>query len=106
MNKASKVYVGTELKLNVNIEPIDSLSMSQYDWRAEVYCTPSKVVAIDKGDAIKIDNNNYVIRIDTAQIGVGVMKCKIIAFLTDNDFNDGTRTEVSIIDTGVTIVKN
>jgi hypothetical protein len=106
------VYLGTELKLNIHIEPIDGLSMKMYDFEVEVYCNPKKIAtASKKGDALTNlvsrddDDNNYIALIDTNIIGVGKMMCKVTAYIKDNDFADNLRTEVVVMDTGITIVK-
>ena len=52
-----------------------------------------------------VDDDNYVIKVSTEKIGVGVIKCKITAELPDLDFSDNKRIEVEIINTGIEIVK-
>lgn len=103
MENTNKVFLGTQLKLNVNIEPIEEVSMSQYDWVIEAFCTPSNAVVINKNNAKRVDDNNYLIMIDTEKVGIGVLKCEVTAGLRDRDF--GTRTEVTVINTGIEIVK-
>lgn len=102
---ATQVFLGTELKLNINIEPIGNVTMDDYDFEVEIYCSSKKVVDITKKEAIRVDSNNYIILIDTNVVGAGDLKCKVIAHIPDGDFEDGLRTEISIIDTGINIVK-
>jgi hypothetical protein len=104
------VYLGTELKLNIHIEPIDGLSMEKYDFEVEVYCNPKKVTTANKKGTLLTnllyrDPDNYIALIDTNIIGVGKMMCKVTAYIKDNDFADNLRTEVVVMDTGITIVK-
>lgn len=112
------VFLGTELKLNIHIDPIPKhpkqegeetqdgeWNMEDYDFEIEVFCTPKKTVTITKDDAIWIDKNNYVVLIDTNEIGVGTLKVKVIAQIPDGDFIGQTRTEVSIRDTEIEIIK-
>jgi hypothetical protein len=101
----TEVFLGTELKLNVNIEPIGDVTMDNYEFEIEVYCSPKKSIVIKKGDAIRIDESNYVILIDSEVVGAGDLKCKITAHIPDGDFEDNIRTEVIGIDTGINIVK-
>lgn len=101
----NKVFLGTELKLNLNIDPINGFTMEDYDFLIDVYCQSSKVATITKTQAIKVDKNNYLICVNTENIGTGNLKCKVTAYVPDEDFPDSTRTEVSVIDTGITIVK-
>lgn len=104
MENTNKVFLGTQLKLNVNIEPIGKLSMSQYNWTIEAFCTPSNAVVINKNNAKQVDGNNYLIMIDTDIVGIGVLKCKVTALPYDNDFKVN-RAEVIVINTGIEIVK-
>lgn len=104
------VYLGTELKLNIHIEPIDGLSMEGYDFEVEVYCNPKKVAPASKKGTLLTnlvyrDADNYIALIDTNIIGVGKMMCRVTAYIKDNDFADNLRTEVVVMDTGITIVK-
>lgn len=100
-----KIFLGTELKLNINIEKMGEFTMDDYDWVVDVYCSTTKVVTIHKQSAIRIDENNYVLLVETSELGAGRIKCKVVAYIPDFDFPDGLRTEVSIIDTGKDIIR-
>ena len=102
---AQKVFEGTEVKLNINIEPIDGIYMKDYDFVVEFFCNslkPKKVV-INKSEAIMIDSSNYIFCVDTANVGKGKLECKVIAYIPDGDFKDGKRTEVARLSTGIEI---
>ena len=99
------VYEGTELKLNINISPIDNHSMSDYDFKVEVYCSPSFSITVLKEDAIKVDDNNYIILVDTMALGTGKVKLKVTAYIPDDDFSDYLRTEVAYVNTDIVISK-
>jgi hypothetical protein len=101
----NNIFIGTELKLNINIEPMGEFTMDDYDWSVDVYCSAKRVVTIAKRDAIRIDENNYVLLVDTEELGAGDVKCKITAYIPDFDFPDTLRTEVSMIDTGINVIK-
>lgn len=105
---AQKIFLGTELKLNINIEPIDGMTMDDYDFEVEVICGSFKKssIVIKKERAKKIDSNNYVICFDTTDAGSGRLKCRVKAYLPDGDFTDGKRTEITEIDTGIEIIKS
>ena len=102
-----KIFLGTELKLNINIEPMNRITMDDYDFEVELICgtfnKSNKV--IKKEQAKRVDSNNYIVCFDTAEVGAGKLKCKVTAFLPDDDFEDGKRTEVVEIDTGIEIIK-
>lgn len=102
---ATNVFLGTELKLNINIEPIGTVTMEDYDFEVEVYCSAKKVIVIPKSEAIKVDSNNYIVLVDTNVVGAGELKCKITAHIPDSDFADRERTEVVVCTTNITITK-
>ena len=101
----NKYHIGTEMKLNISVDPIGDITMETYDFVVDVFCSPSKVLTISKEDAIKVDANNYILLIDTTALGTGKVKVKLTAIIPDDDFSDGFRTEIAIIDTGINIVK-
>lgn len=101
----SRIFLGTELKLNIHIEPIGDLTMKDYDFNVDVFCSSRQVVNIKKEEAIYVDDTNYIILIDTNDIGIGNVKCKITAYIPDQDFEDGFRTEICGIKTDIEIVK-
>lgn len=103
--KNESLFIGTELKLNINIEPIGDVTMEDYDWQVDVYCSTKRIVTIPKTDAIKVDSSNYIIRVNTEELGAGELKCKVTAHIPDADFEDGIRNEIAAIDTGITIIK-
>lgn len=105
VTQTNNVYIGTELKLNINIEPMGEFTMDDYDWSVDVYCSTKRIMTIPKLSSIRIDSNNYVLLVDTEELGVGDVKCKITAYIPDHDFADTLRTEVSLIDTGINIIK-
>ena len=77
-----------------------------YDFVVEVYCSNQKVLNIPKSQAIRVDEENYVVLVDTKVIGTGRIKCKVTAQIPDADFSDSYRTEVVIIDTELDIIKH
>lgn len=111
MEDSNIVFLGTEIKLNIHIDPIGELTMEDYDFTVEAYCSAKKSLIINKSDAIPVvgadgKTNDYIILIDTSEIGTGNLKCKITAYIPDGDFKDEERTEVSIKESGIEIVKS
>lgn len=135
------VFLGTELKLSINIggsekdSPI--LDMGRFSFKVEVFCNPKKsalavfnaeggykikdsttnnmkIIYTTEGE--KIDPNSFILLINTDSIGTGEVKCKVTAYLPDTDFKmednvindltDSYRTEVTIVNTGITIEKS
>lgn len=101
-----QIILGTEIKLNIHIEPIDGLTMDDYDFQCDVFTSPSRRTTISKQDAKRVDENNYIIMINTRSIGVGNLKCEVSAQIPDGDFDDALRTEIALFNTGIVIAKS
>lgn len=95
--------VGTELKINVHVEPIDGFHMSDYDFTCRFYIYTNRNVEISKSEMIRVDDDNYIACIDSSKLGVGTIMMRIIAQIPDVDFPDGLRTEIETISTGLVI---
>lgn len=100
------IGLGSEIKLNLNIEPVGGYTMDDYGFVAEVYCKAKKSVIIEKQQAIRIDANNYLLPVDTQEVGHGYINCKVSAQIPDKDFADGFRAEVVFIETNIEIIKS
>lgn len=102
-----RVIMGTELKLNIAIEPMGEIHASSYDFNVDFYCSARKIKAISKAELLPIDDDNFIARFDTNEVGTGELKCRITAYIPDEDFtDDGLRTEVIEIVTNYDIVKS
>ena len=95
--------LGTEFKINVHVEPIDGLHMSDYDFTCRFYIDTNRNVEISKSEMIRMDDDNYIACIDSSKLGVGTIMMRIIAQIPDADFPDGLRTEIETISTGLVI---
>ena len=103
----------TEHKINIHAEPIDGLSMSNYDFECHFYICSNRVVTIKKSEMKQSqvngtpDKDNYIAILDTEKIlflGKGSLKMMFVAHIPDSDFPDRFRTEiVDNICTGVII---
>lgn len=97
--------LGTELKLKVNISPIDGIPLSNCDFYCTFFTSTSKKKEVHKSNMTKIDNDNYMVLLDTKDLGIGTVKMTIKVLVPDSDFNDGYRTEIETVNTGITITK-
>lgn len=98
------VVVGTKKKLALHIEPMGNITMADYNFVVEYFCSEMKVERVIKDDMLKVDDEHYIIRIDTAKVGCGRLKCRVIAYLPDSDFDDGIRPEIYDFTTKINIV--
>lgn len=103
--ETQRIYLGTELKLNINIAPMGNLSMDDYDFTIEMRCNANNVITIRKQETIRVDADNYIVCVDTNKLGVGKLICVVKAQIPDGDFIDGYRSEVVAINTNINIVK-
>lgn len=99
------VSLGTDLKINVHVEPIDgSTHLSECSFSCLFYTTNEKNgILIDKSEMINVDDDNYIAKVNTATIGVGSVFMKIEVLVPDGDYENGTRKEVSRVCTGIKI---
>lgn len=97
--------VGTELKINLNMVPMGNVHLGDCRFDIYAYATVGKGYAITKDECIKVDNDNFIVLVDTAKTGAGSVKFKITINLPDADFDDHYRKEIVMIDTGIVINK-
>lgn len=97
--------IGTELKINVSVEPMNGVHLAECDFECEFYRRGNKGngVVVTKDEMIKVDDDNYIARINSAEVGVGSVMMSITVHVPDPDFDDGLRTEIDNVWTGVTI---
>lgn len=96
---------GTIFKLNVSMEPIDDYHLADVDWKVEAFTrNGGRVQTIRKSDSRKVDEDNYVITVDSSIGGAGTYYLTLTAEIPDTDCPEGIRPERVTISTGVTIV--
>lgn len=109
--------IGTELKINVNVEPIGNVHLADCDFECLFYIKGqvptasgvastkrgTKSVLVRKEEMLRVDDDNYVALVDSSLLGVGNVMMTIKVYVPDTDFDDGFRTEVDSVWTGVTI---
>ena len=78
--------------------------MDDYNFEVEVYCSSKFSVVITKDKAVRVDENNYIILVDTNDLGSGKIKLKITAYIPDENFPDHLRTEVTYVNTNISIL--
>jgi hypothetical protein len=104
------IFLGTEIKLRIEMEPIEDINMSDCYFILEAYSgnNKNKIILKKQGEykdkaVISSGENAYIFLIDSAQLGVGNLKCKLTLKVKDGDFNDYWRTEVSILNPNILI---
>lgn len=95
---------GTQIKINIHIDPLGSLHMSDYDFECKFYIFPKKSIIVKKTQMVKVDDDNYLALVDSTGLGVGRLHMTLTAQIPDEDFNNSTRREIACVDTEIDIV--
>lgn len=94
----------TRFKININMTPIDGFNLGNTEWEATVFVGDGyKSITLKKEDCKKVDDDNYIIPIDSAILGAGTYFITLKVSIPDSDFSDGIRIEKRTGPTGVTI---
>ena len=101
----SKPIVGTEFKIQVSIDPVDSIPMSGMEFTCMFYTSMDKPYIVEKSQMIKVDDSNYIALVDTAEMNAGSLRNRITVDIPDSDFSDGYRKEIKDVDTGIKLYK-
>lgn len=91
MAQTNRTFLGTEVKFLVTIEA-DGFDMERDDFNITLKRGGSSLF-FEKADLVH-DENSFYLCFDTKDLGSGVVTATITAYVPDNDFDDGLRTEV------------
>ena len=105
MNKNNTVISGTDIKLNIHIDPLGTLHMDDYEFECKFFVFQKKAIIVSKDQMVKLDSDNYLAIVDTSTLGVGNLHITLIAYIPDYDFEGTTRKEVVCVPTDINIVK-
>lgn len=97
--------LGTEYKINVGMSPMGDIHLSNCDFEAKFYTGSMLSHIIKKEDMIQVDDDNFLALVDSTLTGQGELKMRMTIHLPDADFDDGVRTEVTVVNTGIVIEK-
>lgn len=95
--------LGTQLKINVNVEPIGSIHLSNCQFKCTFFINPKKTIELEKSSMIKVDDDNYIALIDSSLLGTGTIRMTIEVDIPDTDFPSGLRKEIDTVCTGIII---
>lgn len=97
--------IGTEYKIKIGMQPMGEIHLADCEFFAVFYVNSAKSQRVEKADMIKVDDDNYIALVDSTLTGAGELKARVTVDLPDADFDDGARTEVVVVNTGITIEK-
>lgn len=89
-----QVFIGTELKYLVEITAT-GFSMEDDDFHI-VVSVGNKKATYNKTDLLVDEEDNYYLAIDTSLFKKGDLYATLYAYVPDDDFPDGLRTEVNV----------
>lgn len=87
-----QVFVGTKLKFAITISS-PGFDIGEDDFTVDIR-RGAKMLHFEKEDLVVDENGKYYVCFDTAELGGGIIEAIITAFVPDDDFDDGIRTEV------------
>lgn len=102
-----ELILGTEATFLLTINKIGNYSAKDFGFDVELYTNPKKKVRLNKYDCIPDTDGSdgkFYVMIDTSELGVGEITADIIPYIPDTRYDDGLRTEIVRIETGVTII--
>lgn len=100
---------GTEVKINISVEPMGDIHMENYDFECIFYPYVSgrenmkKGMRFTKSQMSQVDADNYMAVVDTTSLGPCDIMCRLTAWIPDGDCEDGLRTEIVTFPTGITM---
>ena len=97
--------VGSQIKILIAATLPDNLSLFDVNFDVVVYNDDKKDKKKDyaKKDCILTDEMDYVVLIDSDELGVGTYIVKLTVYIPDADFPDGKRKEVIRINPNVKV---
>lgn len=94
--------VGSKIKINVWAGLEGGLHLKDVNFRVCIFNIRNRVW-FDKSELIEVDEDNYIARVDTKEIGSGTYMCRLEVDTPDADFEDGVRPEHIEFPTGIIV---
>ena len=97
------VTLGSETKIAFSAELPDGITMESIPFTVTVYNADKKDVAVttDKNECIRVNDNEYVVLVDTILLGVGIYMLSVCVQIPDSDFPSSYRKEIIKINPNV-----
>ncbi len=97
--------IGSDVKILVEAELPDDLTLTDVDFTVKVYNNNlvDKSKTYDKSECIETMDGDYVVLVDSEQLGIGRYLCKLTVEIPDTDYPSGFRKEVVKINPHVTV---
>ena len=105
------IIIGTELKFNMLIQPIDNMHAIDFDFSVKAYGqsktggNPRAYILIQKDDCAQEDDDNYIVPVNTSTLSPGTLILELTAYIPDLTFIDGYRTEMIRHETDINLIR-
>ena len=87
-----RAWVGTGLKFAITITA-EGFSQEDDDWKVIFQCG-RKTIEVTKADASIGEDDTFYVNVDTSLLGAGTLTAITYAYVPDEDWDGGFRTEV------------
>lgn len=101
------VTLGSDVKIEFTAELPDDMKLSDVDFSGKVLNADMKDESVDfnKADCIELEGGeNYVVMVDSDDLGIGTLMLKLTVLIPDTDYQSGTRKQVVNINPHIRIV--
>ena len=97
--------IGSDVKILIEAMMVDNLTLHDVDFTVTVYNSSEKVVqkTYTKDECIETENGDYVVLVDSDELGIGRYMCRLTVQIPDTDYPTGHRKEVVKIDPHVMV---
>ena len=97
--------LGSQFKILVDATLPDELTLQDVDFTVTVYNDDQKdqQKVYEKSECILTDDGNYVVLVNSDDLGVGTLMVKLVVMIPDTDFHGGARKEVIRINPNVKV---
>ena len=106
-SEVQTVTLGSDVKIEFTAELPDDLTLSDVDFSGRLLNVDQKDVDVDfnKADCIELEGGeNYVVMVDSDDLGIGTLMLKLTVMIPDTDYQSGTRKQVVNINPHIKIV--
>lgn len=97
------IPAGTLQDMTVRMDAIGNYHLADIDWRVEYFASLGSS-SIKKDEATKVDEDTYIVRVDTGATGTGVLRGILYPLIPDERGEDGVKELIVPFDTGEEVV--
>ena len=90
-NNQERAWVGTGLKFAVTITA-EGFDQGEDDWKVVFQCGRN-TIELTKADMV-VEGEDFIATVDTALLGAGTLSATTYAYVPDDDWDGGIRTEI------------